>query len=163
MGIVYTMLPKALENSCRNFSLAFYSLLLVHCTAIRHPLPHVAEDLAPLVARQQPSTIAIAGVTASFGVYNRLEIRQLQQNTDQWNLYLLGLKKMQAVNQSDPLSWYQIAGMGYVPSFSMLTELNRLTHVEQVFMDYLTYRGTTSKPHRARAATATARIVPRSF
>lgn len=40
----------------------------------------------------------------------RLEIRQLQQNTDQWNLYLLGLERLQAANQTELLSWYQICG-----------------------------------------------------
>lgn len=40
----------------------------------------------------------------------RKEIRQLQQDADQWNLYLLGLERFQGVDQSQLLSYYQIAG-----------------------------------------------------
>jgi tyrosinase len=40
----------------------------------------------------------------------RHEIRDLENNRDQWTLYLLGLSMMQYTNQSDPLSWYQITG-----------------------------------------------------
>ncbi|KAL9079513.1 MAG: hypothetical protein Q9157_001625 [Trypethelium eluteriae] len=83
------------------------------------PLLHIAEDLAPRVRRQQQlATIPVKGASPVFGVQSRLEIRQLQQDVDQFNLYLLGLQKMQAVNQSDPMSWYQIAGihgMPYIP------------------------------------------------
>ena len=41
----------------------------------------------------------------------RQEIRKLEQNRDQWTLYLLGLSKMQFTNQSEATSWYQITGM----------------------------------------------------
>lgn len=41
----------------------------------------------------------------------RQEIRDLENDTDQWTLYLLGLSMMQFTNQSDPLSWYQITGI----------------------------------------------------
>lgn len=40
----------------------------------------------------------------------RLEIRDLQKNHDQWNLYLLALSWMQYTSQDSPFSWYQIAG-----------------------------------------------------
>ncbi|OCK73056.1 Di-copper centre-containing protein [Lepidopterella palustris CBS 459.81] len=62
------------------------------------------------------ATIAVTGITGS--VYPRLEIRTLANNADQWNLYLLGMQRFQAVDQSDPLSYYQIAGIHgrpYVP------------------------------------------------
>ncbi|KAF2203556.1 Di-copper centre-containing protein [Delitschia confertaspora ATCC 74209] len=46
----------------------------------------------------------------------RREIRDLQQNyPDTWNLYLLGLQSFQMVDQKDPLSFYQIAGIHGVP------------------------------------------------
>ncbi|KAI9835969.1 MAG: hypothetical protein M1837_003559 [Sclerophora amabilis] len=41
----------------------------------------------------------------------RLEIRQLQRNPDQWNLYLLGLDRLQSVDQRELLSHYQMAGI----------------------------------------------------
>ncbi|KXL44734.1 hypothetical protein M433DRAFT_166430 [Acidomyces richmondensis BFW] len=55
---------------------------------------------------------------SDIGVQPRLEIRELQQNEDQWNLYLLGLARFQAVNESKELSYYRIAGIHgrpYVP------------------------------------------------
>lgn len=52
---------------------------------------------------------AVTGITG-LGTPARLEIRQLEQNTDQWNLYLLGLDRMMKVNESEKLSYYQIAG-----------------------------------------------------
>ncbi|KAL2358572.1 common central domain of tyrosinase-domain-containing protein [Cryomyces antarcticus] len=70
---------------------------------------HVVEELIPLQARQA-STFSITGVQ-DWGVQPRLEIRQLQKNADQWNLYLLGLKRMQEVDHNNKLSYYQIAGI----------------------------------------------------
>lgn len=41
----------------------------------------------------------------------RLEIRELAKNKDQWNIFLLGLKRMQETNYTDPTSYYALAGM----------------------------------------------------
>jgi tyrosinase len=41
----------------------------------------------------------------------RKEIRDLEQNEDQWTLYILGLSMMQYTNQSDEISWYQVTGL----------------------------------------------------
>lgn len=41
----------------------------------------------------------------------RLEIRQLQQNADQWNLYLLGMERFQGKDKNDKLSYYQVVGV----------------------------------------------------
>lgn len=46
-------------------------------------------------------------------VHPRLEIRELEKNADQWNIYLLGLRRFQNADQRDKLSYYQIAGMLY--------------------------------------------------
>jgi tyrosinase len=61
------------------------------------------------IERRQNAFQVVTGIQ-TFGVQPRLEIRQLQQNVDQWNIYLLGMAKFQATNQSDKLSYYQIAG-----------------------------------------------------
>ena len=49
----------------------------------------------------------------------RHEIRELQANSpEQWNLYLLGLQALKEVDNNDPKSYYQLAGihgMPYVP------------------------------------------------
>ncbi|KAF2724314.1 Di-copper centre-containing protein [Polychaeton citri CBS 116435] len=63
------------------------------------------------------STYPITGV-GQFGVQPRLEIRQLQQNVDQFNLYILALQRMMQADEDDLLSHYSIAGIHgrpYVP------------------------------------------------
>lgn len=41
----------------------------------------------------------------------RLEIRDLQKNADQWNLYLLGLDAFKSLDETTDLSYYGIAGI----------------------------------------------------
>jgi tyrosinase len=41
----------------------------------------------------------------------RLEIRQLQQNADQWNLYLLGLDAFKKIDETSDLSYYGVCGI----------------------------------------------------
>jgi len=43
--------------------------------------------------------------------YPRLEIRELQKNEDQFNLYLLALESFMAKPKTDPRSYYQISGI----------------------------------------------------
>jgi hypothetical protein len=76
-------------------------------------------DLEP----RQSGTYAITGIqnaAADDGsVPFRLEIRQLQSNADQWNLYLLALDRLQTVpDQNDPLSHYSISGIHGEPYVS---------------------------------------------
>ncbi|KAF2198311.1 Di-copper centre-containing protein [Delitschia confertaspora ATCC 74209] len=58
-------------------------------------------------------TFAILGVGAvgDGSVYPRREIRELETDPDQWNVFLLGLRRFQRMDQSDMLSYYQIAGI----------------------------------------------------
>lgn len=56
-----------------------------------------------------------SGFTIVTGIQNtspqpRLEIRQLEKNADQWNIYLLGMRRFMRTNQTEKLSYYQIAG-----------------------------------------------------
>lgn len=52
----------------------------------------------------------------SIGLPVRREIRDLQANyPDQWNLFLLGMDALQKVDENDPLSYYQIAGIHGLP------------------------------------------------
>ncbi|KAJ8128213.1 hypothetical protein O1611_g5423 [Lasiodiplodia mahajangana] len=48
----------------------------------------------------------------------RLEIRDLEQDDDQWNLYILALSWMQYTSQDSPFSWYQIAGIHGAPGLT---------------------------------------------
>lgn len=63
---------------------------------------------------QSNSTYAITGVHTGDGVNGSLpirqEVRELEENADLWTLYILGLDMMQGTDQSDLMSWYQIAG-----------------------------------------------------
>lgn len=68
---------------------------------------HLAETKKLL--EERANNIAITGVTGT--VAPRLEIRDLQRNADQWNLYLLGMERFQAKSKSDRLSYYQVAGV----------------------------------------------------
>lgn len=47
---------------------------------------------------------------ANGSVPHRLEIRQMRNDPYKWNLFILALSMFQSVDQSDPLSWYQVAG-----------------------------------------------------
>ncbi len=71
------------------------------------------------VARQASNTsiVPITGPTQG-GVQPRLEIHQLQQNKDQWNIFLLAIAAFQAMDPSDSMSWYQISGIHGVPYIS---------------------------------------------
>ena len=61
--------------------------------------------------RRQASngTFVVTGV-AGAGVHPRLELREMQQDADLWNLYILGLRRFYDVDQDDKLSFYQISG-----------------------------------------------------
>ncbi|KAI0553589.1 Di-copper centre-containing protein [Xylaria curta] len=48
----------------------------------------------------------------------RLEIRDLEKDKDQWNLYILALSWMQYTPQDSPFSWYQIAGIHGAPGLT---------------------------------------------
>lgn len=65
--------------------------------------------------KRQATFYPITGVplngTNGSGPVPRLEVRQLQGNADQWNLYLLGLDRLMNVDQGDKLSYYQISGI----------------------------------------------------
>ncbi len=68
-------------------------------------------DVSSVVRRQTQAPFVVTGLGRVNGsLPARVEIRALQQDEDKWTLYLLGLSMMQYTDQSQPLSWYQIAG-----------------------------------------------------
>ncbi|KAK3674598.1 hypothetical protein LTR78_005684 [Recurvomyces mirabilis] len=85
---------------------------IVLSIAIVHIAPlatHQVEEISASPALVHSSFEVVTGIQ-QFGIQPRLEIRQLEKNVDQFNIYLLGLVKFQATNQSDELSYYDIAG-----------------------------------------------------
>jgi hypothetical protein len=65
-------------------------------------------------------TVITTGVPKPATEGTRLEIRTLFQDKEMRELYLLGLQRFQGVDKSDPLSYYQIAGIHgrYAPPYS---------------------------------------------
>ncbi len=55
-------------------------------------------------------TVITTGVTGG-PLVARQTIRMMLQDQDLFTLYILGLERFQQVDESDPLSWYQIAGI----------------------------------------------------
>jgi tyrosinase len=98
-------------RSFRWYAAASLLLLDLGSSVLASPLlrPELV-DAVPELRRRQNPTVSVTGITA-FGVQPRLEIRQLEQNTDQWNIFLLGLARFQQTDQSNLTSYYQIAGI----------------------------------------------------
>jgi len=99
------------------------AVLLLQCAALVVTSPLLKHEVfnAALpgtgLHRRQTQTLPVTGIK-TFGVQSRLEIRKLQRNADQWNIFLLGMKRFQETDQSDMKSYYQIAGIHgrpYVP------------------------------------------------
>src|ERR1700760_964394 len=60
--------------------------------------------------------VMIVALIVKIGFPVRREIRDLQANyPDQWNLFLLGMDALQKVDEKNPLSYYQIAGIHGMP------------------------------------------------
>jgi len=102
--------------------LAFVTFLhFVSAAAVAPLLKHQIEELTrheddaeQLLNRRQSSAnssgyTVVTGIQGS-GTQPRLEIRQLEKNADQWNIYLLGMNRFMRSNQSEKLSYYQVAG-----------------------------------------------------
>ena len=128
-----------------------------HHSHARHSADDVVaaqlEDITHALAsrQQQAGFTAITGVceadTDNAGVCSgnrpsaaRLEIRELQKNADQWNLYLLGMERFKAKDKNDKLSYYAVAGAQsspYAPAQrQLLTRLRcsrpSFRHLEQL-------------------------------
>lgn len=74
------------------------------------PYRYRPEKLAKLARRQHSPAKPSVVEGLSDAPLVRPELRQLQQDEDLWTLFLLGVSWMQYVNQTDPASWYGIAG-----------------------------------------------------
>ncbi|EMC95731.1 hypothetical protein BAUCODRAFT_109268 [Baudoinia panamericana UAMH 10762] len=129
--------------------LAFAALAFPSLTVSRQLLHHRIEDLpAPseqlLRSRQSQGSFEVVTGIQEYGQQPRLEIRQLQQNADLWNVYLLGLARFQATDQADKLSYYQIAGIHGRPytvwdgvePWPGITDSGHCTHVSNIFLPW---------------------------
>lgn len=97
-------------------------------------------DAGRLEARQSGGKIPVTGVTGN-GVQPRMELRVMQQQyPDMFNVFLLGLRSFMQMDQSDPLSYYQIAGKS---TLNRLSNLDLRLILSQVSTEDLTFLGTT--------------------
>jgi hypothetical protein len=55
------------------------------------------------------SYFSVVGVQGT-GVHPRQDIRELEKDTETWNLFLQALARFQAMDQDKKLSYYQVAG-----------------------------------------------------
>jgi hypothetical protein len=97
------------------FALSFWCISAnASITKNRHRHP-IAEAVAHIHRRRANATsfIAVRGV-GGFGsdvqIYPRLEIRELEQRPDEFNIFLLGLQRWMEVSQDHRESYFQIAG-----------------------------------------------------
>jgi len=99
--------------------LAFVAFLHLVAAAAVPLLSHQIEELTRrdgavhLLNRRQNTNSS--GFTIVTGIQTtspqpRLEIRQLEKNADQWNIYLLGMRRFMSSNETEKLSYYQVAG-----------------------------------------------------
>lgn len=74
-------------------------------------VPNLEQAIAhELHARQAAGFIPITGAQTG-RLVNRPECRELEADPDRFNIFLLGLSRMQTQSQDNPLSYYQIAGI----------------------------------------------------
>jgi tyrosinase len=100
--------------------LALAATVLVQSVLASGPYDY-GVDRDKIIKRQTVLTgfYAITGIEPSMGLGGsvgvRKEIRVLEQDPVMWTLYILGLDTLQYTDQSDMLSWYQIAGLSTFP------------------------------------------------
>ena len=68
------------------------------------------------IEKRQGGTYAVTGATNSQTTQPRLEMRTLQQNADQWNLFLLAMQDFKGADQTLIDSYYTIAQIHGVPN-----------------------------------------------
>lgn len=121
---------------------------------------HIESIGEELTKRQSQGTVAITGVcsagTNSNGQCNpgstasaRVEIRDLARNSDQFNLLLLGMERFQAKAKSDPLSYYQVAGVHGHPFVSWSNFPSPLVNQAGFCPHATTMFGTWHRPYLA--------------
>ncbi|RAR16566.1 di-copper centre-containing protein [Stemphylium lycopersici] len=66
------------------------------------------------VAKADDSYFSVVGVQGT-GVHPRQELRELQKDTELWNIFLQAFARFQAMDQTEKISYYQVAGIHGVP------------------------------------------------
>ncbi|KAK4061552.1 uncharacterized protein Triagg1_10261 [Trichoderma aggressivum f. europaeum] len=75
-------------------------------------------DVVSLTRRQDPNAPIVVSrlpLASNGSTPLRLEVRDMKADKRKWDLFILALSMFQSVSQSDPLSYYQVAGIHGVP------------------------------------------------
>lgn len=89
--------------------LFFFSLVLLRGVLAQYTAYNYGFDVSKHFRRQADKPLVVRG-DPSGTIRLRLEIRELEQDSDLWTLYILGLSMMQFEDQTDPNSWYGLTG-----------------------------------------------------
>lgn len=68
------------------------------------------------VTKADDSYFSVVGVQGT-GVHPRQELRELEKDTQLWNMFLQAFARFQAADQNTKLSYYQVAGVLHVIGF----------------------------------------------
>ncbi|KAH6633327.1 common central domain of tyrosinase-domain-containing protein [Boeremia exigua] len=66
------------------------------------------------VSKADDSYFSVVGVQGT-GVHPRQELRELEKDTETWNIFLQAFARFQAMDQGEKVSYYKIAGIHGVP------------------------------------------------
>ncbi|KAI4938476.1 hypothetical protein J4E85_000916 [Alternaria conjuncta] len=66
------------------------------------------------VAKADDSYFSVVGVQGT-GVHPRQELRELQKDTELWNIFIQAFARFQAMDQDQKISYFQVAGIHGVP------------------------------------------------
>lgn len=95
-------------------------------SAVAHTSYDYGIDRNTILKRQASNFYAITGIHAGSGQEGsapiRHEIRKLEQDNTTWALYILGLDMLQYTNQTEMLSWYQIAGISVLGFYGTIAD-----------------------------------------
>jgi tyrosinase len=133
-------------------SLPAILLLFTSLTSAFPGLPHLVETIQKRAPQSgnapTPTTpFAVTGVMTN-SVEPRLEIRQLASDTDQFNIFILGLQALQHQSESYFLSYYELSTIHGAPSRSW-DGVQGVPGGPQVFPGYCTHQSNVFLPwHR---------------
>lgn len=103
----------------RLFLLGFSPVVLSATNDLRaYDYGHTAQDLLgtrDVPGNNESQNALVQAISYNGSIPLRLELRDLQNKHEQWNLYILALSWIQWLDQNDPNSWYSIAGQQFSP------------------------------------------------
>ena len=91
------------------FSLSVLASPVAQFNALASEVQDAVSSKNVLERRQVCSRNPLVGINDG-AIVARPNIYDMEQDGDLWNLYILGLLRMQDRNQDDPLSFYRISG-----------------------------------------------------